>query len=134
MKKYIQDYVAQCEICQKSKYDALSPAGLLQPLPIPKQIWDDISMDFILGLPKSKGIDTILVVVDRLSKFVHFCGLTHPFSAKQVADLFVRNIVRLHGIPRSIVSDRDPIFMSIFWEDLFHQQGTKLHHRSAYHP
>ena len=91
-------------------------------------------MDFVFGLSKSKGVDTILVVVNRLSKFAHFGGLTHLFSAKKVTDLFVWDIVRLYGIPRSIVSDRDPIFMSNFWKELFHLQGTKLHHISAYHP
>ena len=91
-------------------------------------------MDFISGLPKSKGVDTIVVVVGRLSKFAHFCGLTHPFSAIQVADLFVRDFVWLHGFPRSIVSDRDPIFMSRFWNELLCLQGTKLHRSTAYHP
>lgn len=86
------------------------------------------------GLPKSKGIDTILVVVDNLSKYTHLCPLVHPFTAKQVAELFAREIVRLHGFPRSIVSDRDTIFMSGFWKELFKLQGSKLHHSSAYHP
>ena len=84
-------------------------------------------MDFVGGLPKSKGIDTILVVVDRLSKYAHFYPLIHPFIAKQVVELFAREIIRLHGIPQSIVSDRAPIFMSGFWKELFRLQGSKLH-------
>lgn len=90
----ITNYVAACQVCQRNKYQASSPAGLLQPLPIPNAIWEEISMDFIVGLPKSKGQDAVLVVVDRLSKYGHF--------------------IRLHGVPISIVSDRDPTFMSHF--------------------
>lgn len=104
IKRDIRHYVADCPICQRSKSDALVPAGLLQPLSLPAR-WEDISMDFISGLPRSQGADTILVVVDRLSKYVHFLPLSHPFTAKKVAELFLREVVRLHGIPASIVTD-----------------------------
>lgn len=114
MKKMNRDYVARCETCQQCKTDALSPTGLLTPLPIPQRIWEGISMDFIGGLLKSKGFDTILVVVDRLSNYAHFYLLGHPYNAKQVAELFVREIICLHGLPKTIVSDRDPLFMSLF--------------------
>ncbi|XP_024021923.1 uncharacterized protein LOC21408495 [Morus notabilis] len=134
MKRFIRDYVAHCEICQQNESEDLSPVGLLQPLPIPDLVWDDVSMNFVGGLPKSGGFDTILVVVDRLSKYAHFCPLAHPYAAKQVAALFVSHIVKLHGVPRSIVSDRDAIFMSGFWRELFKLQGTKLYTSSAYHP
>lgn len=91
MKKSIKDYVSNCSTCQHAKTEALSLAGLLQPLPIPQQIWEDLSMDFIGGLPKFRGMDTIFVVVDRLSKYAHFCPLAHPYSATQVAALFIHD-------------------------------------------
>nr|KYP71834.1 Retrotransposable element Tf2 [Cajanus cajan] len=134
MKKRVQDFVKECDICQRQKYQAQCPSGLLQPLDIPEQIWEDVSIDFITALPKSKGLDTILVVVDRLSKYAHFLSLRHPFTAKTVADLFVKEVVKLHGIPKSIVSDRDPLFLSHFWTQLFKSQGTKLRMSSSYHP
>lgn len=91
-------------------------------------------MDFIDGLPRSNGMSTILVVVDRLSKYTHFMGLKHPFTAQKVAEVFTKEIVRLHGIPEAIVSDRDKVFLSQFWEKLFKLQGMRLKYSSAYHP
>ena len=134
MKKDIQQYVQECETCQWNKYDTLSPAGLLQPLAIPTTIWTDLSMDFLGGLPQARGVDTILVVVDRLSKYAHFLALAHPYTAKGVVELFVKEIVRLHGFPKSIVTDRDRLFMSHFWTELFRAAGTKLCYSTAHHP
>lgn len=88
-----------CDTCQRNKYSATTPYGLLQPLPIPNQIWEDISNYFIMGLSKSKGYEAIFVVVEHLSKYAHFLLLKHPYSTKNVASLFVKEIVSLHGIP-----------------------------------
>ena len=102
-------------------------------------------MDFISGLPKSHGYDTISVVVDRLSKYSHFILLSskkknshfimlkHPYTLRHIAAIFVNEVVRLHGIPKSILSDRDPMFMNKFWQELLRLQGTILHMTSSYH-
>lgn len=127
-------FVRGCDVCQRVKEEAAKPAGLLQPLPIPEQVWEDISMDFIEGLPTVQGKSVIMVVVDRLTKYAHFIPLGHPYTATSVAESFVREVVRLHGVPRTIVSDRDPVFTSRFWRDLARLQGTELKLSSAYHP
>ena len=101
-------------------------ACVLQPLPISEHIWEDLTMDFVEALPRSGGYDTVLVEADRLSKYVHFLGLKHPFTRQSMASLFIRKIVRLHEFPSLIVSDRDKILMNTFWSELFRLQGTTL--------
>ncbi|TYJ96446.1 Transposon Tf2-6 polyprotein [Cucumis melo var. makuwa] len=134
MKAVIKRYCAECLICQRNKTLCLSLAGLLLPLAIPTQVWGDISMDFVEDLPKAVGFEVIFVVVDRLSKYGHFLPLKYPYSAKTVAELFVKEVIRLHGFPTSIVSDRDQVFLSNFWEEMFRLMGTKLNRSSTYHP
>jgi hypothetical protein len=134
MKHDICNFVAECEVCQCNKGETIKSLGTLQPLPIPPAIWKDISMDFITGLPISGNKSVIMVVVDCLSKYAHFCALQHPFTASTVAQPFMEQVFKLHGMPHSIVYDRDPTFTSNFWQELFKLQGTQLHLNSTYHP
>lgn len=134
MKQDVAEFVQQCEICQKAKHEHCKYPGLLNPLPIPDSPWQHITMDFIEALPKSDGYTVILVVVDRYIKYSHFIPLKHPFSAPTVAKAFLETVVKLHGPPCSIVSDRDKIFTSYFWKDLFRLWDTKLNMSTAYHP
>lgn len=112
LKDEVVSYIRQCAICQRSKSDHSAYPGLLQPLQIPYTTWASISMKFIDGLPKSQGNTTILVVVDRLIKYAHFMALTHPYTASTVAQTFMDQVFKLHGMPENVVSDRDPIFIS----------------------
>jgi hypothetical protein len=134
MRRVVQEFVRACATCQRYKSEHLHPAGLLQPLPVPSTIWADISLDFVEALPKVQGKTVILFVVDRFSKYTHFIPLAHPYTAETVARAFFTDIVRLHGIPQSIVSDRDPVFTSAFWGELMRLAGTKLLMSSAFHP
>ncbi|CAL1402115.1 unnamed protein product [Linum trigynum] len=134
MSKAVRDYVVSCDVCQWVKSDSLSPAGLLHPLPIPCQVWEDISMDFVEGLPVSGGRSILFVVVGRLTKYSHFMSLAHLYTSLKVVDEFIEGVVRHHGIPSSIVSDRDAVFVSLFWKEFFSRTGTKINMSSAYHP
>ena len=115
MRQTVKEFLQTCEVCQQYETNCMKLAGLLQPLSIPTQIWSNISMDFIEGMPTSNGHSVIMVVVDRLSKYSHFIPLKHPSTAITVAKVFVSNVVRLYGIPTSIVSDKDKVFTSALW-------------------
>lgn len=134
MKLAVENFIKQCAICQQAKHLHTKPGGLLQPLPPPEAPWQEITMDFVEGLPLSDGADTILVVVDRLTKYAHFLPLHHPYTATSVSKVFVDQVVKLHGVPFTIVSDRDKIFTSTFWREMIKAMGTKLHYSTAYHP
>lgn len=134
MNKFIKEFVAQCITCQQIKAIVLKPMGLLQPLPIPVAIWEDICMDFVTGLPAVRGHSVIIVVVDRLTKYCHLGSLPANYSATSATDYFIKQIIRLHGIPKTIVSDRDKIFLNRFWKKFFARCGTTLKMTSAYHP
>jgi hypothetical protein len=135
MYEEIKHYVSTCVKCQQNKASHQHPQGLLQPLPVPERRWQQVSMDFITQLPMTKqGHDAIVVFVDKLSKMVHLVPTTTSVDAPQVARLFMREVVRLHGVPESIVSDRDPRFTSSFWQELWKMLGTRLAMSTAYHP
>lgn len=134
LSKDVASFVKQCPVCQATKSTNHKPYGTIQPLPTPEAPWTDISMDFITGLPPSKGKTAVWVIVDRLSKFAHFIPLPAHYTAVSLASVFMRKIYRLPGLPKTIVSDRDPLFLSHFWNELFKEIGTKLLHSSAYHP
>ena len=134
LKSDIQKFVAECLVCQQNKVDTVKIPGLIQPLSIPNQGLEEVSMDFIIGLRKSEGKSVIMVVVDRLAKYAHFCALSHPFKSSTIATALRETIQNLHGNPKIIVSDRDPAFTGNFSTELFSCLGTQLAHSSSYHP
>ncbi|XP_047260185.1 uncharacterized protein LOC124893114 [Capsicum annuum] len=117
----------------RHKYNVAVNPGLLQPLLVPDGVWTDICLDFVEVLPKFKENKVILVLVDRLGKYGHFLPLAYPYTAQSVAQCFPANIFKLHGMPNILTSDRDPIFLSSFWEELFNLQGVQLQRSTAYH-
>jgi hypothetical protein len=134
MRRDVERYVSRCTTCNKAK-SRLNPYGLYMPLPVPSVPWEDISMDFVLELPRTKrGRDSIFVVVDRFSKMAHFISCHKRDNVSHVADLFFTKIVCLHGVPNTIVLDRDAKFLSHFWRTLWFKLGTKLLFSTTCHP
>ena len=135
MKNDIVDFVAQCPNCLQVKYEHQRPGGTLQRMPIPKWKWETIAMNFIVGLPKTQGkLDFICVSVDRLTKSAHFIPVKRTYNAEKLAKLYVSEIVRLHGVPLSIISYRGTQFTSKFWRTLHAELGTRLDLSTAFHP
>ena len=132
MKKKVSEFVYSCLTCQKSKIEHQKPSGTLQPLEIPQWKWDGISMDFVVRLPKTpKSFDSIWVVVNRLTNSAHFLPINIRYPLEKLTSLYISEIVRLHGVPSIIVSDRDPRFTSRFWDSLHQALGTELKLSSA---
>ena len=135
MKKQIAEFVYACLTCQKEKIEHQKPLGKLQPMFIPEWKWDSIAMDFVSGLPRtSAGIDAVWVIVVRLTKSAHFLPVNMEFPLEKLTMLYIKEVVRLHGVPSSIISDRDPRFTLGFWRSLHEALVTKLRLSSAYHP
>jgi hypothetical protein len=135
MKREIAEYIARCMECQKVKTEHKHPAGLLQPLSIPEWKWELVTMDFIMGLPRiGKLHDSIMVVVEKLTKYAHFIPLKTTHKAADVVDIFMKEVARLHGIPKTIVSNRDLKFTSNFWKGLFKGFRMNMNFSIAYHP
>ena len=130
----VQAYVSSCETCQRNKVVRHAPFGLLSPLPIPSRPWYSVSLDWITDLPPSQYHDAILVVVDRLTKQAIFIPTTKSMPAPDVAALFVHNVIRVHGLPQTLMSDRDPVFTSHFWRRLLELLGIHANLSSAFHP
>ncbi|KAD3068195.1 hypothetical protein E3N88_36075 [Mikania micrantha] len=135
MKKQIAEYVDRCLTCLKVKAEHQRPSGLLQQPEIPMWKWDQISMDFITKLPRtSRNHDSIWVIVDRLTKSAHFLPIREDYPMDRLAKLYVNEIVSRHGVPISIISDRDSRFMSRFWQTLQNSLDTQINMSTAYHP
>jgi hypothetical protein len=135
MKKEIAEYITRCMECQKVKAKNRHPTGLLQPLTIPEWKWKVVAMDFITRFPRiGKLHDSIMVVVDKLTKAANFIPLKTMHKEAEVVDIFMKEVARLHGIPKTIVFDRDPKFTSNFWKGFFKGFRTNLNFGKTYHP
>jgi hypothetical protein len=134
MERAIAEYVALCDNCQRVKAKHQRPVGLLQPLKIPQWKWEEIRMDFIIGLPiMQSGYDSIWVIVDHFSKVAHFIPVKSTYKGAKLAELYIARILCLHGVPKKIVSDRGTHFTLRFLEKLHEAMDTRLNFSLAYH-
>jgi hypothetical protein len=134
LKRDVTTFVQECAVCQQTKAEHVKLPGLLQPLPVPAHAWSVVCMDFIEGLPMSNKHNAILVVIDKFSKYAHFLPLAHPFTTLHVAQLYFNSVYKLHGLPDAIVTDRDKIFTTSLWKELFRLSDTQLLMSISYHP
>jgi hypothetical protein len=135
LKGETKKYLARCQYCQQVKVEYQHPVGLLYPLPVPEWKWDTISMDFIIGLPKTqKHNDSIMVVIDKLSKSTHFILVKSTFKSINIVEIFMKEIFRLHGIPKMVISNRGVKFTSPFWKELLAGINTNLNFITSYDP
>jgi hypothetical protein len=135
MKREIDEYISICMECQKVKAEHRHPAGLLQPLPISESKWEVVTMDFITGLPKTrKQHDSIIFAVDKITKAAHFIPQKTTHKASDVVDIFLKEVARLHRIPKMIMSDREPKYTSNLWKGMFKGFITNMNFSTAYHP
>ncbi|RVW22706.1 Transposon Tf2-2 polyprotein [Vitis vinifera] len=130
----VEAYVRTCLVCQQDKVEQRQPKGLLEPLPIAERPWDNVTMDFIIGLPKSEDSGSIIVVVDRFSKYATFIAAPTDCTTEETARLFLKHVVKYWGLPKFIISDRDPRFTGKFWTELFKLMGSELHFSTSFHP
>jgi hypothetical protein len=135
MKRETTHYVSECDTCRKVNADYMKPRGLLQLLSIPEWKWDDISMDFIVGLPLTAyKFDSIWVIVDQLSKSAHFLPVNTNYKVQKYVEIYIARVLCLHGVLKTIISDKGSQFVAHFWEQLHTSLKTHLIHSSAYHP
>jgi hypothetical protein len=125
----------KCDICRKVKAHYMKPVGLLQPLSISNWKWDDISVDFIVGLPlTTRKFNLIWMIIDRLTKSAHFIPINTNYKVQKYAEIYIARVLCLHGVPKMIISDQGSQFVTRFWEQLHASLGTHLIHSSTYHP
>lgn len=134
LKEEVMRHVRGYEVCQLNKHEHVPTPGLLEPIPVPTQAWQTICMDFITGLPKSEGKEVILVIIDKFTKYAHFIALSHLVRAVEVAQLFLERVYRLHGLPTKVITNRDPIFTSVFCRELMKKLEIKINLSTVYHP
>ena len=135
MKRHVGDFVRRCLTCQQVKAEHQKATGLLQPLEVAEWKWEHVTMDFVTHLPRTQQKhDAVWVIVDRLTKLAHFLTLRMTFALERFYQLYILEIVRLHGVPVSIVSDRDPRFTTQFWKIFQKAMGTRLMMSTAFHP